>query len=90
MEQWVALLPHSKRVLGSRAFLCEYSPSVCMGSLHILCFLLIVQTHAVSRVGLTGESKLDTGVNVSDCGSLCFTPATGLSRVYPASRCMVG
>ncbi len=68
--QWLAMSPHSKRVLGSNP------PAVC--SLHILLVGTLVlrllptifpQRHA-------GDSKSPVGVNVNGCLSLYVGPVT--------------
>ena len=45
--QWLALLPHNKRVLGSNCVEFACSPCACVGSLRVLRLPPTVQRHAV-------------------------------------------
>ncbi len=81
MMQWLALLPHSKRVLSLNPP-ANWGPSVW--SLHVL----LMPTWVFSgysgflpqskhmQVRLIGDSKLPIGVSVSGCPSLYVSPVT--------------
>ena len=69
MVWWLALMPHSRKVLGSG----------CMGVLQVLWFPSNLQRHA----RLTGDSELAVGVSGKGCLSLCVSPKIEGCRVYP-------
>ncbi len=76
--QWLALSPHSKRVLGLNP-LADWGPSVCS-----LGFLF--HQSKDMQVRLIGDSKLATGVTVSDCLSLYVGRVTDWRAVQGVPR----
>ncbi len=73
MVQWLALSPHSKRVLGSNP-LANWGPSVW--SLPVLLvppWVPPASSHSPKTCKLIGDSKL--GVNVSVSGCLSYMSA---------------
>lgn len=76
----VALSPHNKKETGFQNFYVESACSlcVCVGFLWILWLPPTEQRHAL-KVWLVGDSKLPSGVNVSEC--LCVSVCQPCDRL---------